>query len=117
MQASTLSCLEYSFIAYRCAASLKKDLKLEPGRRGGGSSNLKISPQIDQYEVLDNLGNKTIGTQSNQALLSQTGTDFPQIPSPRRTGIRMGWKPPASSKTTRAKVRGQRRKTKKTREM
>jgi hypothetical protein len=29
----------------------------------------------------------------------------------------MGWKPPASSKRTRAKVRGQRRKTKKTREM
>jgi len=28
MQSSTLSCLEYSFAAYRCAAGLKKDIKL-----------------------------------------------------------------------------------------
>jgi len=36
MQASTLSCLEYSFAAYRCAAGLKKRYKavLEQGALG-----------------------------------------------------------------------------------
>jgi len=36
MQASTLSCLEYSFTAYRCAAGLKKRSKARTGGGGGG---------------------------------------------------------------------------------